>query len=643
VRLAPLVGRAQGVVAATPPAAQHHGSETRSWLREPWLLALVAAAALLDGTYSILRHVHLASGLDLAIFDQAVWHYSQFQAPFSSIKGIDLLGDHFHPLVAILAPLYWIWSDPRMLLVAQSLLVAASAIPVFLFARDRIGRGGALLLSVAYISFWGIQVGVGFDFHEVAFAPLLIACLILSADRESWRRMWVAALLLLAVKEDLSLFVAFFGFYLLTGGHRRQGALLIAIGIGWFELATKIFIPHFGGGVAYAYWSYGELGRNLWSATLTLITHPWRVFTIGLAGEKGRTTVALLAPFLGLSLCSRVFLLAVPLLLERMLSTDQQMWGTSFHYSLAIAPVLAMAAAAGLANVTSRAPRLSKWVPAATVVMVLANVALTLAVPSNNPFRWLRSQSFYTNLTQVAAAKNALAQVPNGVPLATIDALLPHASERKQILLITPGMPTPEFLLAPVGKPYTAAEGVYGPAALGEMVASLLKGMTPFYYNNGWLVARKPPAGAAPTNGVLVPIPRFAAAKIQTVAGRWAGLFFAGQARLSKCSAPQGQRPGPAQLCNQRAMMVFDSITRLLMADIQQILPSLRGGCRQLVELSLSAVAQLEGDLTGLQRAVSTNSERDLIVARSAVVSAEQDKDLLGIIGRTLSVCEPRG
>ncbi|MGI8428972.1 MAG: DUF2079 domain-containing protein [Solirubrobacteraceae bacterium] len=91
------------------------------------------------------------------VADQAIWHYSRFESPFSSILGKNILGDHFSPLVAALTPHYWVWSDPRVLVIAQSLLVAASIVPVFLFARPRLGRAGGYLLAGAYAVFWGIQ------------------------------------------------------------------------------------------------------------------------------------------------------------------------------------------------------------------------------------------------------------------------------------------------------------------------------------------------------------------------------------------------------------------------------------------------------------------------------------------------------
>lgn len=207
-----------------------------------------------------MRFDNFGAGTDLSLFDQAIWHYSRFEAPFSTIKGFDLLGDHFHPAVALMAPLYWIWSDPRMLLVAASVMVSASTIPVFLFARRYVTPLAASLLTLAYAVFWGLQVGVGYEFHESELGPPLIAVAMLLAHRRRWGWLSVVLLLTLGVKEDLSMFVVFFGIYLITVAEVRRGVVFIVAGLAWFEFATRIAIPHFSPIGHYAYWSYSELG-----------------------------------------------------------------------------------------------------------------------------------------------------------------------------------------------------------------------------------------------------------------------------------------------------------------------------------------------------------------------------------------------
>ncbi|MFD1051141.1 DUF2079 domain-containing protein, partial [Kibdelosporangium lantanae] len=81
---------------------------TRPTLRRlPWGLggALVVPYAML----SITNHLGLrTTGFDLGIFEQAVRGYAHLRAPVSELKGPGyvLLGDHFHPILALLAPLY---------------------------------------------------------------------------------------------------------------------------------------------------------------------------------------------------------------------------------------------------------------------------------------------------------------------------------------------------------------------------------------------------------------------------------------------------------------------------------------------------------------------------------------------------------
>ena len=107
--------------------------------------------------YGLFRHWHFgSSAFDLGIFDQAVWHLSRLELPASTIRGVsNLFGDHFHPVIALFAPLYWIASGPETLIAAQAALLAASIIPVFLYLRDRLPLGAAYALAVAYALFWG--------------------------------------------------------------------------------------------------------------------------------------------------------------------------------------------------------------------------------------------------------------------------------------------------------------------------------------------------------------------------------------------------------------------------------------------------------------------------------------------------------
>ena len=69
---------------------------------------------------------------DLGIFTQIFRAYAELRSPIVPIKGPDfmILGDHWHPLLAILAPAYWIHPSGLTLLIVQALLIGLSAVIV---------------------------------------------------------------------------------------------------------------------------------------------------------------------------------------------------------------------------------------------------------------------------------------------------------------------------------------------------------------------------------------------------------------------------------------------------------------------------------------------------------------------------------
>ena len=156
------------------------------------LVGVGVVTAVIAAIYSVfalaLYYTFQTSSYDLVIFDQAVRSYAHFQPGISTIKGVhngfgpnfSVLGDHWSPILAVLAPLYWIHNSPQTLLVAQAVLFALAIPPLWLFTRRAFGGGrkatiAAYLVAVAYGLSWPIASALAFDFHEVAFAPVLTA------------------------------------------------------------------------------------------------------------------------------------------------------------------------------------------------------------------------------------------------------------------------------------------------------------------------------------------------------------------------------------------------------------------------------------------------------------------------------------
>ncbi len=453
---------------------------------EPLLFVLAAASALGYAVYSIWEHDHFLTDYDLAIADQAVWHYSHFQSPeiTTIVPPVSMLGDHFSPILILLAPLYWLWSDPGTLLVAQAALIAASIVPVFLFAEPRMGRVGAYLLAAAYALFWGISAAVGYQFHDVAFAPLLIALCILFADRRQWTPFFVSLAALLLVKESMSVLAVFIGLWLLTGRELRIGAITIAAGVIWYFLAVDVLIPAFADGTAYTHWTYTSFGTDALSAIGHIATHPASPLQeLVNDPEKRRTLAYLFLPFLGLVLCSRLALLCVPLVAQQMFSASPLFWGTDFHYWLAIAPVLAMGTADGFHNLIRRLDfgrSRAAWGELVAAIILLANIGLA----TEFPLRTLAEPGIsFSSSGNDRLNQRLLDEVPSDASVTASAHLLPHLSQRSDLYLLGYPAPTTEYVI--VGPD---AFGWPDPAFTQEWLDGHRADYRTVYEQDGWVV-----------------------------------------------------------------------------------------------------------------------------------------------------------
>jgi len=441
--------------------------------------AVGALTALVAGLYCVFAlaqyYTFRTTSYDLVIFDQAVRSYANFEPGISIIKGVhndfgphfSVLGDHWSPILASLAPLYWIQDSPQILLVAQAFLFALAIPPLWMFTRRAFGGGtkaaaAAYLVSVAYALSWPIASALAFDFHEVAFAPVLTAVALERLQAGRLRTALVALGGLLLVKEDMGLFVAGIGMYLAVSRPRvvrRQLAVagaLIVVGIADTFVTTYILIPAFGGRSSY-YWAYTALGTNVPQAIGHLIAHPASLKLLVTPRVKLGTMLWLFGAFCFLSLRSPIALATIPLLLERMLANlFPNWWITADQYNAYLVVILVCAAVDGAARLDWALLRRRHLAarPPWTVALVCAAAMCAVAVclvprfgfgPALHP-------SFYRRdaLERAAAAADEL--VPGGVTVQAVNNLGPQLSARDTVLLWDGDGHTP-----PLGSPWVVA------------------------------------------------------------------------------------------------------------------------------------------------------------------------------------------
>jgi uncharacterized membrane protein len=456
--------------ATAPRAAERTAAVGR--LRALWsrsgvkVGALTVAAAFVYCLDSLnLFRRFLASTFDLVIFDQGIRGYAHLSAPVSIARGVSdgqgahflLLADHWSPVLALLAPLYWIHDSPVTLLIAQGVLFALAIPPLWAYTRRQLGPGAGYLVCLAYALSLPVMEAVIFDFHEVAFVPVLTAVMVERFDAgKRWHGV-LAAVALLLVKEDMGLLVAGFGGYLLLTRRRPElwtGLAFIVGGVAATWAATHLLIPAFGGSAGF-YWAYGQFGSTLGSALLNVLTHPLHALHVFVTPwVKARTMIGLLAMFGFLPLASPMVIAALPLLAERMLASGYPLWWQAkFQYDAFLVMILCCAAVDGAARLQRHWPqrwdgwltypwRRPAWLrrggtawPPATLWAAAVCAAALVYFPSS-PFGPLLKPGFYGTNARMRAAAAAVAHVPAGVEVEASNNIGPRLSGRDTVLLL---------------------------------------------------------------------------------------------------------------------------------------------------------------------------------------------------------------
>ena len=444
-----------------------------------WVTAVAAFGAY--AAISLFRLMQLnPSSWDLGIYTEYVKRYADLSAPIVDIRapGFNLLGDHFQPIVAVLAPFFRVFPSSATLLVGQALLAAASIFPVSQLAREKLGVGPGRAIAVAYGFSWGLQQLAQFDFHEIAFAVPLLAFSLSALARGHTKAAVGWALPLVFVKEDQGFTVAAIGIYLIVAGLRAQipdprnpadpngrgrmkaGQLLLIWGFAWSFVAIGVIIPHFNPVHLYQYWSDGGVlapgGHPSVLGVIRQLAHAWP--------DKLQTLVMLLLPTAFIALRSPLVLIAAPSLLLRFIATDSSFWGTYWHYNATVMPIIFVAAIDALARIDAAmdadaaagpgawaSGRRGLWRAAlagarryGAAMMVAIAIPLALQFPLDQ----LWNAQTYRISPHVAAADAAMAQVPDGASvLTTLDLLAPLAARTDTYWIGNSGNPRTQYIV----------------------------------------------------------------------------------------------------------------------------------------------------------------------------------------------------
>lgn len=442
-----------------PPAVTQHRGEPRA-PGTAWILALAGGLFALYALVSIRLHQRLLStGFDLGIVEQAVRNYAHGNAPIVEVEGpgANLMGDHFSPIYALLAPLYRVFPSPVTILVAQALLFALAVVPLAGYAQRTSGRPAAVVVGLGYGLSWGIAQAVGFDAHEVMFAVPLVAFSAVALAERRLRAAALWALPLVLVKEDLGLTVAAVGAMVCWFGARRLGITTIVAGVGATAVEVFWLLPaNTPEGTFSAWWDAhrrsddsGGLAAQLERVTVGLIEHE----------PKAVLLILLVAPTAMVALRSPILLLVLPTLAWRLTSDNAQYWGTGYHYSAVLMPIVFVAFVDGLRRFAIR-PGPSR----VRESLVISAVVTALLVPAHPLWSAVRP-STWTFDVRIDDARAVLNRIPDDAQVQASNRLVPQLTSRTSVSVFghSAARVNPEWIVldqaGPLNWPFLSPQG----------------------------------------------------------------------------------------------------------------------------------------------------------------------------------------
>ena len=410
-----------------------------------WLTACALYVALAMGRWRRWD----TSGYDLGIFDQAIRSYSRFQPPISSIKGVDynLFGDHFHPIIALAAPLYWVWDDPRVLQLAQVVLVLVAGLLASRIAGRRMGPHWAQLFGLAFMMASPMQWLISFDFHEIAFGLPIIMAMFDAIDRRAPGQVLGFATLLLCVREDMGLVLFGVGLAMvLSRTMRPLGAALMVQGVVGLVVVTRFVIPHFNTSGGFDYWQYPSLGPDLGSALRTIVTHPLYTAEQFVTPDiKLVTLAALVLPLLAFPLFSWYVIPALLLLGSRFYASRVELWYPWFHYDAIVWCILAWSALDVVGRLKGRGRSFLAPVLALAVCASIVVSHHELQHPS--PVSMVFDAQWWEVSQRDRNRELAVALVPPDVCVVADMYMMPRFTKTNSVSRNFDQMPDPDYLL----------------------------------------------------------------------------------------------------------------------------------------------------------------------------------------------------
>jgi len=416
-------------------------------------------------TASFLRYDNFYTGrFDLGNMDQTVWntiHGRIFQLTDpNGTNSISRLSIHADFILILISPLYLIWSNPRMLLLLQTIVLAIGAIFVFLISKNVLKKKN---ISLIFATIFLLNPAIGFtnlyDFHPVTLATTFLLATFYFFYKKNYLWFFVFAALAAICKEEIWAVISIFGLYLIFKNifdfikikklNKREfllGGFILVLFLSVFYYLIWIAIPSVRGSAHFALSYYSDFGSSPSSIAKTIILNPIKTFGTLFGEDRIGYIIQLLLPVAFLPLISVEYLIfAIPDLLVNLLSNNPQLHQIYYQYSAGITPFLFISSIFSIKKILEKFKFIKiEWLIYLLIVSSLIGAYRTGPLPfSKQP----NIDMFEKPLDNKKTISKFIASIPKKYSVAATNNLGSHLSRRKRIYTIPEGLDRADYIL----------------------------------------------------------------------------------------------------------------------------------------------------------------------------------------------------
>lgn len=222
-------------------------------------IGMISVATIASVAMSVLQAEYFAlcdRARDLAYYNQILWNTLRghllagnlnqdllFRPPVSSDFAL-----HVSPFLLFgVLPVYAVFPSFLTLLIIRDVALAAAAWPLFLMARDHLGRVGALAAVMLYLVNPAVMAQTFQEFTPLQLAPLPFFLALRAFTREEFGKFICWMVIATTMREDVAVTMAGFGLWALLRARRPRWILAgLGIPLAWWAVATLVVQPAFG-------------------------------------------------------------------------------------------------------------------------------------------------------------------------------------------------------------------------------------------------------------------------------------------------------------------------------------------------------------------------------------------------------------